>query len=139
MSRILAVDWGQRRIGVAITDATGTLPRPLPTLEVTGFRDALRQLSHVARDEDVTRVVMGLPRLKSGEGESARRARKLGKGLEARGYPVVYLDETLTSDDARRWLRERGETSPKSGRIDQVAALLILQEYLAGETGESHA
>ena len=68
-----------------------------------------------------------------------RRARKLGKSLEARGYPVVYLDETLTSDDAKRWLRERGETSPESGRVDQVAALLILQEYLAGSAGETGA
>jgi RNase H-fold protein (predicted Holliday junction resolvase) len=52
---------------------------------------------------------------------------------------VRFLDERLTSDDARRWLRERGETRPDSGRVDQVAALLLLQEFLAEADRSSRA
>jgi len=132
VSRILAVDWGTRRVGVAVSDPSGLVARPLPTLNVKSARDARDQVESTARREEAELVLIGLPlNMDDTEGPAAARARSLGAALEAQGLAVRFLDERLTSDDARRWLRERGETRPDSGRVDQVAALLLLQEFLA--------
>jgi putative Holliday junction resolvase len=132
VSRILAVDWGTRRVGVAVSDPSGLVARPLPTLSVKSARDAREQVESTARREEAELVLIGLPlNMDDTEGPAAARARSLGAALEAQGLAVRFLDERLTSDDARRWLRERGETRPDSGRVDQVAALLLLQEFLA--------
>ena len=85
-------------------------------------------------------VLIGLPlNMDDTEGPAAARARALGAARESHGFAVRFQDERLTSDDARRWLRERGETRPASGRVDQVAALLLLQEFLmeAGRSGRA--
>ena len=131
MSRVLAVDWGTRRVGLAISDPTGLLARPLPTAQVTGARDALRAVSEVAREERVDTVLLGLPLHASGEeGESASRVRRMGKSLTTRGFEVIYRDERWTSVDADAFLEERGERNPGPGRRDQVAALILLDAYL---------
>lgn len=131
MSRVLAVDWGTRRVGLAVSDPTGLLARPLPTLAVRGARDAEAQVLETARREEADLVVLGLPLNMNGSpGESAARARALGDALERAGYPVDYVDERLSSEEAVHFLRERGETHPAKTRVDQVAALLLLQEYL---------
>ncbi len=140
MSRILAVDWGTRRVGVAVSDPSGLVARPLPTLSVKSARDARDQVERSARREEAEVVLIGLPlNMDDTEGPAAARARALGAALESQGLAVRFQDERLTSDDARRWLRERGETRPVSGRVDQVAALLLLQEFLmeAGRSGRA--
>ena len=140
MSRVLAVDWGTRRVGVAVSDPSGLVARPLPTLRVTSARDAREQVEETAVREEADVVLIGLPLNMDGtEGPAAARARSLGAALEAQGLAVRFLDERLTSDDARRWLRERGESRPDTGRVDQVAALLLLQEFLteARESGRA--
>jgi putative Holliday junction resolvase len=140
VSRILAVDWGTRRVGVAVSDPSGLVARPLPTLKVKSARDAREQVERAARSEEAEVVVIGLPLNMDGtEGASAARARSLGAALEAQGFAVRFLDERLTTDDARRWLRERGEARPDLGRVDQVAALLLLQEFLAESGRNGHA
>ena len=131
MSRVLAVDWGTKRVGLAVSDPTGTVARPLPTLLVRSARDAAEQVLAAARREGAERVVVGLPWNMDGSGgDSARRARRLGEALRAAGLAVEYLDERLTSEEAREFLRERGETRPARERVDQVSALLLLREYL---------
>lgn len=139
MSRVLAVDWGTKRVGLAVSDPSGTVARPLPTLSVRSARDAEEQVAAVAKREEVDRVVVGLPLHMNGSGgTSARRARRLGEALRKAGLAVDYLDERLTSEEAREFLRRRGERQPDRTRVDQVSALLLLREYLASEGGNEN-
>jgi putative Holliday junction resolvase len=141
LSRILAVDWGSRRIGLALSDPSRILARPLPTLLVKSSREALEGIVKAARGEEVDTVLLGLPFHMGGEeGTSARRVRQLGESLRSEGFTILYVDERMSSEDAMAWLRERGERRPEKARIDQVAALLLLQGYLdAGGGGSRHA
>jgi putative Holliday junction resolvase len=140
VSRILAVDWGSRRIGLAVSDPTRRLARPLPTLRVASAREAVERVAETARTEEAGTLLLGLPLHMGGEeGTSARRARKLGESLAAFGFEVLYRDERLSSEDAKRWLSERGERRPPRERIDQVSALLLLQEHLDAEGEGAHA
>jgi putative Holliday junction resolvase len=93
----------------------------------------VEQVVEVARAEAAATVVVGLPLHMSGEeGGAARSARRLGESLRERGFTVFYHDERLTSEEALDLLRARGETRPAKERIDQVAALVILQAFLDG-------
>lgn len=147
MPRILAVDWGERRIGVAVSDPTGLIATGLETLVVRGEKDAVEQLESLIAAEDVRRVVVGLPLLLSGEeGEAARAARAFARRLrEQTGLPVDTYDERLTSALSERRLREvrdggRGGGSrsrnPRStrrtpkGEVDRGAAVALLESYL---------
>ena len=131
MNRLLAVDWGTKRVGLAVSDPGRSLARALPTLAVRGFRDTLKRLEEIAVREGIGEILVGLPLLLSGEeGDSARRARKLARALEVRGYRVTLRDERWTSEAARDLLRDQGVRRPRPGRLDAVAAVLLLQEYL---------
>lgn len=131
MSRILAVDWGRRRLGLAVSDPERILARPLPTLTVSGREAAVEGVRAAAAREEAEVILVGLPlNLEGDEGPSAREARDLGDALARLGLRVIYHDERLTSEAAREHLRERGERRPPKERIDQVAALLLLQDYL---------
>ncbi len=137
MSRVLSVDWGTRRVGLAVSDPTGLLARPLPTRSVRSARETLEAVLAAARAEEADEVVVGLPlNMDGSEGVSAERARKLGEALRDRGCAVHYLDERLTSEAAAGVLRERGETRPAKERVDQMAALLLLEEFLAARRRE---
>lgn len=138
MSRVLAVDWGTRRVGLAVSDPMGFLARPLPTARVGSAAQVVDVVDAAARQESADELLLGLPlHMEGDEGTSARRVRDLGAALSERGWTVRYRDERLTSEDALAWLRERGETRPEKTRVDQVAALLLLQGFL--EDGETHA
>jgi putative Holliday junction resolvase len=133
VSRVLAVDWGRRRLGLAVSDPSGLLARPLPTAEIRNPRDAVDQVARVARAEEAETIVVGLPvHLSGDEGGAARAARRLGESLRGLGFAVAYHDERLTSEEALDVLRSRGEKHPPRERVDQMAALLILQAYLDG-------
>ncbi len=133
MTRVLAVDWGTKRVGLAVSDPTGLVARPLPTLAVRNAREAASKVLETARETGADLVLVGLPlNMDGSEGASAARARKLGEALAGGGFAVRYLDERLTSEAARDFLRERGETRPAPERVDQAAALLLLEEHLAG-------
>jgi putative Holliday junction resolvase len=148
VARILAVDWGERRIGVAVSDPTGLIASGLETLEVRGERDAIEQLAELAAEETATLIVVGLPLLHSGEeGEAARAARAFAHRLrEKTGLPVDTYDERLTSALSERRLREVREKgrqgggargrNPRStrrtpkGDVDRGAAVALLESYL---------
>ncbi len=136
MARILAVDWGERRVGVAISDELGTLARPLPTLFVESWREAVDQISALVAENAVATVVVGDPMHMSGEeSSSARKVRRLVDALSERLPAVrfVYWDERLSSRQAQEILRERKErTRGRKGRLDQIAAAVLLQSYLDG-------
>lgn len=124
-------------MGLALSDETRTLARPLVNLEVAEGGSPLDALVRLVREEDVDTVVVGHPLHMDGRPspsatEAGRLASALGAGLP--GVRVELLDERLTSRRAASILRERGErlTRRTKGRVDQVAAALLLQEYLDG-------
>lgn len=134
MSRIVGIDPGEARIGIAISDEMGSIAFPRETIPARGGRtDALRRVREAICDDEVSLAVVGLPlRLDGSEGEAARRARAFGEALgEALGVEVVFWDERLTTVAAERSLREMGRRGAKSRDVvDQSAATILLQGYL---------
>jgi putative Holliday junction resolvase len=131
--RVMGLDYGQRRIGVALSDPLGITAQPLLTLERTTLDTDLDSLGSLMKRWDVRRVVIGLPlSLKGERGERAREAEGFGRRLaRASGVPVEAWDERLTSVQAERALLE-GDVSRKRRRevIDRTAAAIILQSWL---------
>jgi putative Holliday junction resolvase len=133
VSRILAVDWGERRIGIAVSDPEGIIATGLETIEARTEELAVARIAAVAREYEVARIVVGLPLLMSGEsGEAAKEAQRFASALSTRtGLPVDTYDERLTSALSARRLREVGvRTGHAKGRIDQGAAIALLESYL---------
>ena len=131
--RILGLDLGERRTGVAISDPDGTLAQPLVQLEPRGRRDLVAAVARLAADNGAERVVVGMPFLHDGaRGEQARRAAAVAAALrQAIAIPVVEWDERFSTQDAQEKLREAGvRPRRRQGRIDQAAAAVILQSYL---------
>lgn len=123
--RWLGVDAGEARVGIAISDPDGRYAIPLEVVPANAAFPAIRAI--VTREE-IGGIVLGLPRLPSGdEGDAARMARKLGDRLERLGVPVEYEDETLTSQQAES---VAGGTGSRRRPSDDIAASLILQQYL---------
>jgi len=139
LPRIVGLDVGERRIGVAISDASGILARPLTSLQTTGLDgNALdvvtSELARLGAEEDgVASVVVGLPRRLDGTATGMTpRVEIFGARLRERiGRPVAFLDERLTSREAesRLAIREKDWRARKA-RLDAAAAAVILQEYL---------
>jgi putative holliday junction resolvase len=129
--RILGIDLGQARIGVAVSDELGLLAHPVETIPASS--DALRRIAELVREKNAERVVVGLPRHMNGAaGASAADALAFAEKL--RGLvpcEVVTWDERLTTTAANRALRESGRKTRNSRHVvDQVAAQMILQGYL---------
>jgi putative Holliday junction resolvase len=135
--KTLAIDFGERRVGLAISDAEGSLALPLDTLERLNDAETIERIADLARDEEIERVVVGEPRgLDGSRGSAARRvagfAAKLGRRV---GLPVVLRDEALTSREARERLRDAGvDPRRHPGRLDAMAAQVLLEEFLADPT-----
>ena len=134
--RVLGVDLGSRRIGVAVSDATGTLASPLTVIERTGDRNAdYRALAEIARDEAAERMIVGLPLSLSGDvGPAAEAAIKEVEAMAAVvGLPVETYDERFTTVEADRSMRESNVPARARRRdIDKVAAAVMLQSWLEG-------
>ena len=133
MSRILAVDWGERRIGLAVSDPRGVIATGLETLAVRSVEEAVKGVAAAAAEAGVEAIVVGLPLLMSGErGAAALAAEAFADALRARvALPVDTYDERLTSTISQRRLREVGvSTRHKRGRVDQGAAVALLESDL---------
>ena len=131
--RILAVDWGERRVGLAVSDPTGVIATPLPTLAVAGREDALARVAAAAAEQEAERIVVGLPLRMSGErGTAAEAAQRFADALGARtGLRIDTYDERLTSAVSRRRLHERGvRTGHAKAQVDAGAAVALLESYL---------
>ena len=129
--RLLAVDFGEKRIGLAISQ--GSLALPLLTLRRSDDAAAVAAIAAVARDEGVGALVVGEPRrLDGSSGCAAERVRAFARKLEAAtALPCTLVDEALTSRAAEERLREAGvDPRRHPERIDQVAAQLLLEEVL---------
>jgi putative holliday junction resolvase len=131
----LGIDYGDARMGIAVSDPMGIIARGLETLRWNG-RDLNRVLERIAclvRELGICGLVIGIPRRTDGKvGESENKARSLAAALaEATGLQPVLLDERYTTVIASRLLRDAGQKpSRRRDVIDQVAAEIILQEYL---------
>jgi len=142
--RVLALDLGEARIGLALSDPLGITAQPLGFLKRVGPRKDLAAIEELVREHDVTAVVIGLPRLLSGsEGAKATEAREVAARLERRlaGVPVELWDERLTTVEAERTLvAGKVRRGRRRERVDSLAAALILQGYLEARSvrgGES--
>lgn len=133
-SRALGIDFGERRIGLALSDADGRLALPWKVIERRSDDEAVAAIARIVAEEEISRLVVGEPRRIGGapESETFRRAHGFGAKLErATGLEIEWVDEAFTSADAAARLREVGIDSRRArGRLDAVAAQLLLQDAL---------
>jgi putative Holliday junction resolvase len=138
---LLGVDWGARRIGLALSDESRTLAQPLATLtRRAGKRFPMRRLLVLLDEHAVTGVVVGLPLAPDGaDGDAAREARTLAADIARRaGRPVELWDERLTTARALRTVREQGgSTRGRKDDVDALAAAVLLQHYLDARRGSA--
>ena len=135
--RILALDLGKKRIGLALSDPLGLTAQGLPTLQRVNIRTDLAELDRLATEHDVRLILLGLPLHMSGdEGRQARHAREFGERLAARtGREVRLWDERLTTVEAQRVLKSSGISTAKRARaVDQLSAQILLDSFLNLET-----
>jgi putative Holliday junction resolvase len=132
--RILALDYGRKRIGLAISDELRLTARPLETLTRTNRQNDFRRLREVCRRHEIARIIVGHPVHMTGEAgsmadEAARFAERLKKEL---GIEVELLDERLTSWEAEQTVSETRSSSRRKRRepLDDVAAAVLLRDYL---------
>jgi putative Holliday junction resolvase len=139
--RVIGVDVGTVRVGVAMSDPTGTLASPLETLKRAGNRSDMDRLAALVVEHEVSEVVVGEPRHLSGaSGASARDAAAYARELAERigDVPVHLVDERLSTVTAASSLRESGRDSREQRSvIDQAAAVVILQHFLDSRRARS--
>lgn len=135
--RLLGLDVGSKTVGVAISDELGITAQKLETIQIveTKYNFGMRPLKKLVRQYDVDGFVLGLPKNMDGtSGNSVARSKAYGKRLEEKfNLPVYYSDERLTTIESRRVLIEDAGMHDRKKRkqvIDQMAAVLILQNYL---------
>lgn len=134
--RILALDVGERRIGVAVSDPTGTLARPLKALARGSREEDMAAIAALVAAEGAELVVVGRPlSLDGSEGPQARRIARYAEALTTHlSVPVVLWDERYTTAEAEEILRRRTEKQRRyaraAGGLDAIAAAVILQSYL---------
>lgn len=131
LCRILAIDYGRKKMGLAVSDELGLTARPLMVFQRKNRQDDIRRLRQIARDHATTRIVVGFPIHMSGQVsamalEAQRFARRLAKEL---GIEVELQDERLTSWEARQTAEKR-VSGRADGAVDDIAAAILLREYL---------
>jgi len=133
MGRILAIDYGRRRVGLAVTDLLNITAQGLPTIEVDSPADIITWVIEHRQEWEVERIVMGLPRsLSGGMGAMADEVTEFAEQLrEKTQLPVELLDERLTSREAHAIFAQGGKKlKGRKDKIDRIAAVLLLQHYL---------
>ena len=132
--RIAGIDFGEARVGVAISDEAQNIAFPRDTVRAAKrLVDTVQRVRQALADEELSMIVVGLPlRLDGSEGEAARRAKVFGEALrEALGVDVEYWDERMTTVAAERSLRDIGvRGASRRAVVDQSAAALMLQGFL---------
>ena len=131
--RLIALDYGDRRIGIAVSDLLGITAQPVGFLTVDGKKDALLKLKEVFLEYEPYKVVLGLPKNMDGsEGERAEKTRRFARFLtEETGLETDFFDERLTTVYAERTLNSMNvKGKKKTGKKDSLSAVLILQGYM---------
>lgn len=139
--RALGVDPGSRRIGLALSDEEGIIASPLGTVQVTAREQGAREVAELAQQHAVSVIVVGLPlRLDGSEGEAARLSRWFAQRLNTLSKIRVELwDERMSTLAAERALRGAGvRGAAQRGKVDRVAAALLLQSFLDAKQNAQH-
>jgi putative Holliday junction resolvase len=154
LGKILALDYGRARIGLALADSEARIAQPHDTLERVNRNEDMRRLREFVRDHNIQQIVVGLPlRLDGSHGDMAEETTHFANRLRKQiGIPVVMMDERLTSWEAERILEEElgrriTHVTTRDGKrkllrnaqgkytVDAIAAMVILREYLSREGG----
>ena len=133
--RILALDHGSKRIGVAVSDETKTIAQPLEYIPAEPFADFLARLRQLLREKEISLILVGLPRNMDGSyGPAAEKVQTFVAALkDTVVVPVRTLDERLTSAQANRVLIQGGVRRDKrKAKVDKMAAAILLQSFLDG-------
>lgn len=140
--RVLGIDYGERRLGLATSDETGTFAFPAGVIERTKLARDMAALRAVVQEREIDRIVLGLPLHLSGrEGDAAGAAREFAARIERDlDVSVEWIDERFTTVDAERALREQGISGKRGKRkrkqlVDTTAATLLLRAWLDREAG----
>ncbi len=134
--RVLAIDPGTVRLGLALSDPSGTIAQPLSVLSRRSTQEDLQALANLAEAHSVGLIVIGLPRMMDGRIDvAAQEAQAFGADVaRVTGLPVKYWDERLTTVAAERYLIDQGKRRIKRRQeVDRMAATLLLQGYLDHE------
>jgi putative Holliday junction resolvase len=141
--RVLALDYGRKRLGIAISDPLGVTAQPYATWTRRNMKRELARLRNLCREEAISRIVVGRPlQLGGSEGEMALEAGRFAERVRNEvGIPVELVDERLSTWEARQTLTENARKSrsrrQKRRQLDEVAAAVILRDYLSRGTGAS--
>jgi putative Holliday junction resolvase len=132
MARLLGLDIGERRIGVAVSDPTQTVARPLTTIVRASRQEDFEAVEGLVQKHEAEGIIVGLPiSLDGTEGPQARQTRRYAERLSAAvSVPIEYWDERYSSATAAEILQSRGRGRHTRGEIDATAAAVILQSYL---------
>ena len=131
--RVLAVDHGEKRIGLAISDETGTIARPLSVIQHVSRAFDAAQVAAQAAEQKAELIVIGQSFDEEGQANRAgRRAERFAEALKTQtALPIILWDESMSTADAREFHIEMGVSRKKrSGHLDEAAAAVILQSYL---------
>ena len=133
--RILALDHGTKRVGVAVSDETKTIAQPLEYIPAEPFADFLARLKQLIREKEIDLILLGLPRNMNGSyGPAALKVQAFAAALQnAITVPIKMVDERLTSTQANRVLIQGNvRRKQRKEKTDQTAAAILLQTYLDG-------
>ncbi len=136
--RILAVDFGERRVGFALSDSLGLTAQGMETLEPRNEKELIQRIEGMVNQEGITEIVVGLPlNMDGSNGPAALKVLMFVKRLRRKvKLPVVTWDERLSTLSAHRVLNDMGRgTKGRKGEVDRLAATIILQAYLESQEG----
>jgi putative Holliday junction resolvase len=131
--RILALDYGERRIGIAMSDPTNCIAQGMPTITYTNSRIAIEEICTIVNNYQVKKIIVGMPYSTKGlKAHAAKQVDNFIKKLKIKlQIPILTWDERFTSVEAERALTEMGKSPSKhKDQIDKIAATLLLQSYL---------
>lgn len=121
--KYLGIDWGLKRVGLAVSE--GDLASPLATLTIGGLKDGVEKVVEVIKRENIEFVVMGLP-----EGEMGKNVRRAAVEFGKQGIAVKLVDETLSTQEAKKAMLEAGVSRKRRQDDNRIAAVIILQNFL---------
>ena len=133
MNRVLAIDFGEVRVGLALSDLTCTIARPYKTINYNGMDHLIVQLTDIIKENDVNQLVVGMPYNMKGEDTKQTKIVKDFVSIikEKLDYDVDLVDERLTSTEAEKFMHKMDiKVGHNKDKVDRIAASIILQEYL---------
>ena len=133
MNRVLAIDFGEVRVGLALSDLTCTIAKPYKTINYNDMDHLLIQLSDIIKENDVNQLVVGMPYNMKGEDTKQTKIVRafVLKLKEKLDYDIDLVDERLTSTEAEKFMHQMDiKVGHNKDKVDKIAASIILQEYL---------